>query len=128
MSGSLRSEIIDPKTLEPKAKRELIAELYATHCQIFEGVSETDFAAYVVDSPAERTRIEIYRDAGRIVGYFAVHTFVRRVAGHQWVVLRAESGKLPSYRRGAKGALMVTEALRACKALPKIVPLSLRPV
>lgn len=112
MQSPITSEVIDPKSLSPVAKQGLIDELYATHEQIFDGVSKAEFASYVVDSPAERTRIQIYRDRGRMVGYFAVHTFVQMIDGEQWVVVRAESGKLPAYRRGAKGTLMIAEVLR----------------
>lgn len=119
MSRTITSEVIDPKALTPVAKQRLIDELHATHAEIFDGVSKPMFARYVVDSPAERTRIQVYRDGGRVVGYFAVHTFVRVIEGQRWVVLRAEMGKLPSYRRGAKGALMIAEVLRACVRYPR---------
>ena len=116
---TIKREIIDPKTLSPAAKSSLIDELHATHAAIFDGVSKADFGKYVVNSPAERTRIEVYRAEGRIVGYFAVHTFVRTIEGRQWVVVRAESGKLPSHRHGARARLMIGEVLRVCARYPR---------
>lgn len=116
--GQLERSIIDPETLDAEAKQTLIDELYTAHEQIFAGVSKSSFAAYVVDSPAERTRIEVYRADGRVVGYQAVHTFVRTIEGECWVVVRAEQGKLPAYRRDANARLLIAEVLRACVHYP----------
>ena len=117
--GQLERRIIDPEVLDAGAKQTLIDELYATHEQIFAGVSKSSFAAYVVNSPAERTRIEVYRVDGRVVGYQAVHTFVRTIEGERWVVIRAEQGKLPAYRRDANARLLIAEVLRACVCYPR---------
>lgn len=118
MSTPIQSQVIDPKALRPAQKQALIAELHAAHAEIFDGVSRQKFAAYVIDSPADRTRVEVFRSAGRVVGYIAVHTFVREIDGQRWVVLRAESGKLAGFRRSANGALMIREVLRACLRYP----------
>lgn len=118
IGSPLERSVVDPEALDDVGRQALIDELYAAHAQIFDGVSKAAFAAYVVDSPAQRTRIEIYRARGRVVGYQAVHTFVRTVAGQRWVVVRAEMGKLPAYRRDANGRLMIAEVLRACLRYP----------
>lgn len=116
---SATSTIIDPKTLTPAATQQLTNELYATHIQVFDGVSKSDFANYVINSPAERTRIQVYRDGPRVIGYLAVHTFVRTIQGQRWVVVRAEAGKLPAYRRAAQGTLLIAEVLRICLRYPR---------
>lgn len=118
MSSDVHSEIIDPSTLDAIRKHALIDELHAAHAAIFDGVDKADFAAYVVDSPAERTRIQVLRSGGRVIGYQAIHTFVRELDGERWIVMRAEAGKLPEYRRCAKGSLLIAEILRACLRYP----------
>ena len=120
MSQTVQTQRIDPSRLAADTKQALIDELYATHCQIFDGVSKQVFANYVVNSPAQRTRIEVLRVEGEVVGYTAVHTFVREIAGQRRVVIRAESGKLPAYRRSANGALIISEILRACLRYPQL--------
>ena len=119
MHRSLTREVVNPATLSPAAKRALLDELHATHAAIFDGVSKAAFRRYVVDSPAERTRIELLRDGDRLVGYLAIHVFLRSIAGQRWVVIRAESGKLPRYRRRAQGRLMIAEVLRVCLRYPR---------
>lgn len=111
--------VVDPRALTRQARDGLIDELYLAHSKIFAGVSRAAFAAYVVDSSADRTRIEVYRYGGEVVGYFAVHTFVRTIGGERWVVIRAEKGKLPRFRRCAKGSLLIAEVLRACVLHPR---------
>ena len=119
MTRPVHNETVNPNALSEHARGALVDELYAAHAQIFGGVSKAEFAKYVVDSPADRTRIQVYRDAGRVVGYFAVHTFVEHIDGQRWVVLRAEAGKLPAYRRSISGTLMIAEVLRACLRHPR---------
>ena len=50
---------IDPKSLSAGETDALARELYAVHQEIFGGVTEADFRAYVVDSPAARTRAAV---------------------------------------------------------------------
>lgn len=118
MTTVYTSTTIDPRSLSLEQREALIDALYAAHDQIFSGISRAQFAAYVVDSPAERTRIDVFRSGGRVIGYHAMHTFVREIAGERWIVLRGETGKLPGYRCAAKGALMIREILRASLRYP----------
>lgn len=118
MTTSPTSTTIDPRALASDQREALIDALYATHTEIFSGLTRAQFAAYVVDSPADRTRIEVYRSEGRVVGYLALHTFVREIAGERWVVLRGETGKLPGFRRAARGVLMIREVSRVCLRYP----------
>ncbi|KIG13052.1 hypothetical protein DB30_00589 [Enhygromyxa salina] len=119
MSTTLRNTTINPDALTPAAKLRLIDELHATHTKMFDGVSKRAFADHVVNSPADRTRIQIFRAGDRLVGYLAVHTFARIIAGERWVVVRGETGKLPAYRRRANGNLLISEILRACLRHPR---------
>jgi CRP-like cAMP-binding protein len=99
---AIRSEIVDPKSLQGSAREAFLDALYDVHSRIFDGVERDAFAGYVVDSPAEQTRIQVHRDeGGRIVGYFAFHSFRRQVRGRAAVILRAESGMLREYRGGS---------------------------
>lgn len=114
----LRNELVDPAALSEDAREALVDALFVAHEQIFAGVSREDFAAYVVHSAAERTRIQVMRAGERVVGYMAVHTFVFEIDGEQYVVLRAENGKLPAYRRSPNGNLLAVEVARACLRYP----------
>lgn len=106
------AEIIDPRALSPRARASFTDELYALHCRIFAGVSRACFAAYVVDSPAERTRIQVFRDGDEMVGYAAFHAFERTHAGERCIVVRSEVGLLAAYRRGTRmGGFLVREAM-----------------
>lgn len=110
------TEIIDPRALSPTARHALTDELYAAHRMIFSGVDRRTFAAYVVDSPAERTRIQVFRHQGSIVGYAAFHVFEREVQGRACLVLRAEVGLLPAYRRATRfGPFLLRQVLHALR-------------
>jgi CRP-like cAMP-binding protein len=98
----VRSEIVVPTSLQGAAHDAFVDALYAVHAEIFDGVDREAFAHYVVDSPAEETRIQVFRDhTDRIVGYFAFHMFRRTVRGRSAMILRAESGMLREHRGGA---------------------------
>lgn len=92
----VHGEIVVPKSLDDAARASFADALYQVHAQIFDGVERDAFVHYVVDSPAERTRIMDYRDASdRIVGYFAFQVLRRA---------RARSGRAgDSHRRRADG-------------------------
>ena len=108
------AEIVDPHTLSAAERERFTDELYAAHDRIFAGVSRGEFAAYVVDSPAEYTRIQVLRVDGQIVGYAAFHAFEREVEGCPALVLRAEVGMLAEYRRRSRCAsFLAVECLRA---------------
>ena len=95
----VHSEVLVPAELGAAARAQLIDDLYRVHVEIFDGVDRAGFAAYVVESPADRTSILVHRDgAGAIVGYFAGHEFHRTLHGRACVVLRGEAGLLRAFR------------------------------
>lgn len=92
----VRSQVVQPAALDADARRRLVDELYV---DIFDGVDRDAFAAYVVESSAERTAILVHsNEAGEIVGYFAGHEFHRELHGQPCVVIRGEAGLLRTYR------------------------------
>lgn len=112
MSQPLTTEIVDPKALSATERERLVGELFAAHDRIFAGVSRREFAAYVVDSPARRTRIQVFRAGGQVVGYAAFHVFECAIGGRSSLVLRGEVGLLPAYRRGTRfGWFLARETL-----------------
>ena len=95
----LQKKVINPDALDDVARERLIDEMYATHCEIFEGVPRRDFAAHVVQSTAKRNRICLVRDStGRLVGYAAVHFFDRSFEGVPTTIVRGEVGFLRTHR------------------------------
>ncbi len=99
MPSIATSQVIIPKQLSPAARQQLTDELYAVHCQIFEGVEKAAFAKYVVESKAQQTTIHVHKNAaGEIVGYFALHIFEKELHGRPAAVFRAEAGTLRAYR------------------------------
>jgi hypothetical protein len=54
------SVIITPAALGADPRARFIEALYELHSRIFSGVDKKTFVAYVVDRPAERTRIRMY--------------------------------------------------------------------
>lgn len=114
MANPLTSQIVDPRALPPAERERFTEELYATHDRIFAGVSRGSFTAYVVDSPAAYTRIQVFREGTEIVGYAAFHAFEQAVDGRPSLVLRAEAGLLPAYRRCTRfGWFLAREAFMA---------------
>ena len=100
MTHVVSAERIDPSKLGEVERAALTKTLYQVQPQIFAGPDEQAFARYVVDSPAEATRILLYRNRRRqLVGYFAVHRFVISLDERSIVVFRAETGLLPRYRQ-----------------------------
>jgi CRP-like cAMP-binding protein len=95
------TEVITPRTLSPEERARLTESLYAVHQEIFDGVERESFAKYVVESTAEETWIQVHKDeAGRIVGYFALHLFERQWEGQPTAIFRAEAGSLRAWRGG----------------------------
>ena len=95
----ISSEVIDPSGLGEDEKARFVEQLYKLHQQIFDGVDEADFTAYVVDSPAQWTRIRLYKNtSGEMVGYCAVHRFQKQISNCQCIIFRAEAGILREYR------------------------------
>lgn len=99
MPSIATSEIIVPKQLKPDERQQLTDELYAVHCQIFDGVEKSSFTKYVVESKAQQTTIHVHKNAeGAVVGYFALHVFEKDLRGRTAAVVRAEAGTLREYR------------------------------
>ena len=96
-------EIVYPARMTQAERKSLGQRLYAVHALVFSGSSEQDFYKHVIDPPASRTAVQIYRGKeGDLAGYCAIHSFERRLRGRHAVVLRAEAGLRRDYRgRGA---------------------------
>lgn len=105
------------RTFSPRqlrARPDLVDGLHAAHCAIFAGVDRAAFEQHVLDSPAERTRIQlVFGSNDRVVGYTAVHFFRgRRLGDDNATVMRCETGLLPEYRRRGLGApFLIREVL-----------------
>lgn len=99
MAKLVVAETVVPRALDPIAKRQLEDDLYDLHSRIFRGVDQPSFVAYVIDSKAEHTWIQLYRDEqGALGGYTAVHIYERRVGGKMTAILRSETGTLREHR------------------------------
>ncbi|MEM9460683.1 MAG: hypothetical protein AAGF11_41320 [Myxococcota bacterium] len=114
----LTEEIINPQALSSTERERLADELYTAHQRIFEGVEREPFVAYVIDTPAVRTRIQVFRTGGLVVGYAAFHAFERSVGGRRALVLRAEVGLLPTYRRRTRDQRQLLLPARRQLVLP----------
>ncbi|MEX1368988.1 MAG: hypothetical protein AB1Z98_38030 [Nannocystaceae bacterium] len=113
MSAAVVSSIVDPGALGPTEQEALIDELYGVQQEIFDGVSRETFAGYVVRSSAQRTRIQVFRADGRVVGYAALHVFDCEVGGRACVAVRCEVGLRREIRGGSRfGWLFAREAAR----------------
>jgi CRP-like cAMP-binding protein len=115
-----RSEVVVPSALSHAEREQLIDALYAIQLEVFDGVDRKAFASYVVNSKAEKTWILVHRDdAGAIVGYFAVHQFVRELGGEPVTIFRAEAGTRRAYRGGNSNIRFgLLRGLRALLANP----------
>ncbi len=99
MAKLVVAETVMPKALDPIAKQQLADDLYDLHSRIFRGVDKASFVAYVIESKAEHTWIQLYRDQdGALGGYAAVHIYERRVGGKMTAILRGETGTLREHR------------------------------
>lgn len=108
----VRAHVVDPARLTTAARAALVQELYEAQQRLFEGVDRTAFEAYVVSSSAQRTRIQVFRSQGRVVGYAAVHFFLRTVNGRSVWVVRGESGIERAFRgRTMMGRFVFSEAV-----------------
>jgi hypothetical protein len=114
MTDVISAERIDPSALDQSKREELGRQLYEVHCTAFAGLDRAAFDRYVVNSPAQQTRLLLYRNRDReLIGYFGVHRFDMEVHGKPVVVFRAEVGLRPQYRqRDAILTLWWTEATR----------------
>lgn len=114
------TETVEPHTLTPEARAALADALYSSHRTVFDGVDRQAFGAYVVDSPADETRILILRDARGVVrGYAALHVFIERHLGRPMIIVRVEIGAEPAFRRCSfAGPFITAEALRLALKYP----------
>jgi hypothetical protein len=101
MSKVVCAETICPSMLTDAARQKLSESLYDVHKHIFKGLDESGFDHYVVNSPANATKIFIYRNKPEkeIIGYFAVHRFEKFINDKLLVIFRAEAGLVPEYRQ-----------------------------
>lgn len=100
MTNVFSADQIDPGEIGERERRGLGQALYRVHKAVFSGLDENQFCHYVVDSPAARTRIFLYRDQrAELVGYLGVHRFEKTLNGQAFVIFRAEAGLLPGYRQ-----------------------------
>lgn len=113
-AGARSTTLIDPSKLDARAREELTKRLYAVHTQIFGGLDQKGFDKYVVNSPAEDTRLLLYQDAqGDLVGYFGTHRFEKSFDGRQVIAYRSEVGLLPGHRqKRAPLAFLARQATR----------------
>ncbi len=99
MAQLVAAEVVRPQDLDPASKDQLASALYALHAQIFAGGDRQGFVAYVIDSSAEETWIQLYRTTdGALGGYLALHFFERQLGGKTVMIVRAETGILREHR------------------------------
>nr|AAU82857.1 conserved hypothetical protein [uncultured archaeon GZfos1D1] len=115
MSKVVCAETIRPSRLTDAARQKLSESLYDVHKRIFKGLDESGFDHYVVNSPANATKIFIYRNkpGKEIIGYFAVHRFEIFINDKLLVIFRAEAGLVPEYRhKNADISFWLKEAIK----------------
>ena len=79
----------------------MTARLYSIHCEIFDGVTESAFREYVIDSAAEITRVALFTDSeDQATGYCSVHFYEREIGGRPCIVVRSEVGVRRAHRGG----------------------------
>jgi hypothetical protein len=99
LSKLVTAETVVPRSLDPIAKQRLEDDLYDLHGRIFRGVDKAAFVAYVIDSKAEHTWIQLYRDPdGALGGYMALHIYERELEGRPIAIIRGEMGTLREHR------------------------------
>ena len=108
------TEVLLPDTLSDADRAALTEELYGCHCRIFAGVSRADFVKYVINSPADDTRLFLLRDdAGTIRGYAAFHVFIKAHPDGPLAIVRIETGFERAWRRtSASGWFIIRQVLR----------------
>lgn len=93
------TETLDPSTCTGQQRQTLIEEMYRVQATVFRGVSRDEFVQYVIDSSAQQSWIQLFRNsAGELVGYLAVHRFDIEDEGELCSVFRSEAGMLREYR------------------------------
>ena len=115
MTKVIEAETIYPSKLTYEERQRLSENLYKVHRRIFKGLNETEFDHYVVNSPANVTKIFIYRNKRKkeLIGYFAVHHFEKFIDDKQLIIFRAEAGLVPEYRhKNADISFFLKEAIK----------------
>jgi hypothetical protein len=115
MPKVVRGEIAYPSKLTPEEQQRLSESLYRVHERIFKGLNKREFDHYVINSPADFTKIFTYRNKRKkeIIGYFAVHRFEKYIHDQPSVIFRAEAGLVPEYRReNANLSFWLMEAIK----------------
>ena len=85
--------------MSPGEREALARELFAVHVQIFTGLDFEGFRHYVIDRPSWRTWVYVRHDpAGKLVGYTAIHAFLRKLQGKSATIIRMEAGTLREAR------------------------------
>jgi hypothetical protein len=97
--------------MSPAEREDLARELYAVHVQIFTGLDFDGFRKYVIERPSWRTWVYVrHNPAGKLVGYTAIHAFLRTLQGKPATIIRMEAGTLREAR--GRDATMVFGLLR----------------
>ena len=115
MTKVVEAETIYPSKLTYEERQKLSESLYKVHKRIFKGINEKEFDHYVVNSPANVTKIFIYRNKRKkeLIGYFAVHHFEKFIDDKQLIIFRAEAGLVPEYRhKNADISFFLKEAIK----------------
>ncbi len=115
-----RDPVIDPARSSPAERAHLVDELYAVHCEIFDGVDRDAFVRTVIDSDGAMTRIQLFREpSGAVAGYVAIHGYLRELEGRQTLVVRSEVGVRREWRGSTPHApFVIGQTLRLCVRYP----------
>jgi hypothetical protein len=85
--------------MSPEQRETLARELFSVHVQIFTGLDFEGFRHYVIDRPSWRTWVYVrHNPAGKLVGYTAIHAFLRTLQGKSATIIRMEAGTLREAR------------------------------
>jgi hypothetical protein len=99
MSSLSRTTCHPVHSMPSHAREGLARELYAVHAQIFSGLDFEGFREYVLERPSWRTWIYVrHNPAGKLVGYTAIHAFLRDLQGRKSTIIRMEAGTLAEAR------------------------------
>jgi hypothetical protein len=98
-SRLVAAEMVEPALLDLAEKLQFEDELHELNSRIFRGVDKAAFVGCVVDSKAEHTWIQLYRDGdGALGGYVAVHIYERAISGRTTAIVRCQTGMLREHR------------------------------
>lgn len=108
--------VVEPTRLSTAARERLAAEVFAVHCEIFDGLQFDSFRRYVLEPPSAETRLQVMRDPeGKAAGYIAIHSYVHTIDDRPTLIVRSEVGVVRKWRGHAPQARFVLEqCLRLC--------------